>query len=275
MGSSSDDYLLSRDKLSSLRLTAQHYILHRNLGWLIHPTITSSFSQNTTFHIADVACGNGVWSIDVTEDFPKAHITALDISRAMFPPEWTRPSRIQFGLYDVLQPLPDEYVGKFDMVHLSFLIFGLVNKDKSVLMENLTKMLKPGGYIQWQDTTPTVLVPNDPPKSNFRTPSNYGIAMADMLSSLDWMYNRPKLFQDHGLVDVQTMQVTTKPQYLTLSAANVSVALAENARSVEATLPPDQAGPMSVVIKETMAEIEAGRLYSGDVNMVIGRKLPV
>ena len=277
MGSSStnDNYFLTRNFYASLRLTAQHWLSRKSTGWLIHPKISAHLSTLPSCRIVDLACGSGIWSLDVLETLPDAHVTALDISASAFPPEWTRPSRIKFGVLDIFESVPDEYIGQFDMVHLGVLAFGLVGRDKDKLISNMLKMLKPGGFLQWRECTPYVLRAEDPPgqvSSTFRNPPVFKTTMGEFFKSLNWLYDIVPILESHGLVQVESAPVINKPEHLHLWLANAAAGLHEFRAGAERLAPPQVAKSIISSVDETLQEIEQGRMFSVELFIVIARK---
>ncbi|KAI1608578.1 hypothetical protein EDD37DRAFT_169163 [Exophiala viscosa] len=147
-----DQYILLRDSSASSRLFGQHFIMTaKNGGWLLHPNVQAT-AEKSRARIADVATGNGVWAGEAALKYPDAQIVALDMSDKQYPPGWTMPKNLSFDTYNVLQAVPDKYIGYFDIVHIRLIAGGLKGPaDYAVVTENVSKMLKPGGYIQWQD----------------------------------------------------------------------------------------------------------------------------
>ncbi|KAL1966950.1 hypothetical protein VTN77DRAFT_3694 [Rasamsonia byssochlamydoides] len=147
-------YLLQRDKVESARLNEQHKFLVKLCGG---NAIHESIPKDQLFSIADVATGTGVWLADVKnqleEKYPSdtpRYYHGFDISDAQFPAEGDRGS-IKYSVHDCLQPFPAEHHGRYDLVHVRLLVAAIREKDYKVIVENLVPLLKPGGYIQWED----------------------------------------------------------------------------------------------------------------------------
>ena len=75
----------------------------------------------------------------------------FDISSAQFPPLKAFPTNTGFKELDVYGPIPDEYCGKFDLVQIRLIIAGVRESGPVPILENLLKLLKPGGYLIWID----------------------------------------------------------------------------------------------------------------------------
>ncbi|KAI8931409.1 hypothetical protein NX059_011739 [Plenodomus lindquistii] len=80
-------YILNRDRshAAASRLNVQFYLWKAALGYNIHPSIPPHLPPAPA--IAEVASGTGLWAIDVSAEFPKAHIEALDYNLEQSPPQ--------------------------------------------------------------------------------------------------------------------------------------------------------------------------------------------
>ncbi|KAJ5736649.1 uncharacterized protein N7483_001774 [Penicillium malachiteum] len=117
------------------------------LSYLLHPSIPIKDDMA----IADIGAGTGLWAIEVAVQLPSAQIIAYDISDTHFPlPEYRAPN-VTFNHLDFLGDIPSSLVGQFDVVHLRTWAFIIRDNDPSYLIQNASKLLKPDGYIQWED----------------------------------------------------------------------------------------------------------------------------
>lgn len=145
------DYKLPRDESENLRLSAQHYAFTRRQGWLLHPKVQEAISDIDNPQIADVACGTGIWAIEVAEKTMNSSVTGLDISDAQFPPRWTWPSNIVLDTLDLSRPIPYEHRAKYDVVHCRLLLAAGPSVDPRTWVKSFEKLLKPGGWLQWEE----------------------------------------------------------------------------------------------------------------------------
>lgn len=72
---------------------------------------------------------------------PSARLEGFDISFDAAPPVETLPSNVSFRQWNVNQDLPDDLVGAFDVVHVRFFAFVLMNEQVQPVVERLFKML--------------------------------------------------------------------------------------------------------------------------------------
>jgi hypothetical protein len=54
-------------------------------------------------------------------------------------------------LQNLLDPVPQDKKGTFDVLHLRLLVLGLPTGQWKIACENLFQLLKPGGYLQWEE----------------------------------------------------------------------------------------------------------------------------
>lgn len=165
------DYALRRDNRESLRLTTQHYCLTERQGWILQPDIDAALSKIENPQIVDVATGTGIWAIDAARIYHSATVTGLDISDAQYPATWTWPQNLDFGILDLLSDVPAHLQGKFDVVHCRLLLAAGPAIDKSIFIERFSKLLKPGGWLQWDELAwplKYLVIPPSSPSGTFQ-----------------------------------------------------------------------------------------------------------
>ncbi|KAJ8123667.1 hypothetical protein ONZ43_g436 [Nemania bipapillata] len=102
--------------------------------------------------IADVCTGTGIWAVSVAEELPNAQIRGFDIDASKFAKNL--PSNVQLQYGNVFEPFPSELLGKFDLVHARFLVSLLKKEDWVPVARNFMTLLRPGGWILWEDSGP-------------------------------------------------------------------------------------------------------------------------
>ncbi|KAL2816495.1 S-adenosyl-L-methionine-dependent methyltransferase [Aspergillus granulosus] len=161
------DYLLTAVETDeTLRLDIQHRMNLHILGQrMLHPKIPKNLER-----VADVGTGNGTWLVDLIKYRQKnsgsgnTKYYGFDISDSLFPkPETRQTLDIDFATHNFYKPFPDEHVGKYDLVHgrhLSLTIQGAA--DLTLAMQNISSLLKPGGYLQFEEYDYQAIVDNRP-----------------------------------------------------------------------------------------------------------------
>jgi hypothetical protein len=145
-----------RNFRSSARLHLQHLLWQNTVGFLLEPHIQSSIAGAKELKVADLACGNGVWLIDLDRDLSNKKISArldgYDINDGDFPSPAFLPPSVKLNKLDVLaRPLPQELVGAYDIVHIRAFSSIIFNCNTTPLLSTALAMLKPGGWLQWDE----------------------------------------------------------------------------------------------------------------------------
>ncbi|KAI1368600.1 hypothetical protein F5Y08DRAFT_247748 [Xylaria arbuscula] len=144
-----DGYALMRDCNASARLTAQHYLWKDLLGYLLHPDIPTRFAD---LKVADVATGNGIWLHDLARHAPpSAEFHGFDISLDQVGHQTWLPANIHMHTWNLFEEPPPQFREYFDVVHVRLITVVIKNDDPLPVLTNLTKLLKPGGFLQWDE----------------------------------------------------------------------------------------------------------------------------
>jgi SAM-dependent methyltransferase len=111
------------------------------------------FDKERVTHILDVGAGSGAWTLDVaripeikarsspTSSNP-IKLYMSDITSAKFPSSSILDSlNIAAFEQDVTKPFPEEMQGKFDVVHMSFLVWALTHEQWSLALKNIYNIL--------------------------------------------------------------------------------------------------------------------------------------
>lgn len=144
-------YILNRNRshAAASRLNVQFYLWKSVLKYNIHPSISAALPEAPV--IAEVAAGTCVWLMDVAREVPKAQLDGLDYNLRQAPPqEWLPPNTTKRH-WNIFDDVPDDLVGKYDYVHTRLLVLVVENQDPRPVIHNLRKLLKPGGFLQWDE----------------------------------------------------------------------------------------------------------------------------
>ncbi|KAL3470108.1 hypothetical protein BJX99DRAFT_264543 [Aspergillus californicus] len=157
-----DKYCLGRSQKESERLDAQHRLLTRiSDNTLIHPSI----AKDAVFSVADVGTGTGIWLKDVAaamDETQRCYYHGFDISADQFPSE--KPgANIDFSVHDITLPFPEEHWNRYDVVHVRLLVAALEESDYKTAVSNLSAILKPGGFLQWEELDEETYISEDNP----------------------------------------------------------------------------------------------------------------
>lgn len=157
MTTNDEYYRLERDAQESVRLTLQHFLWKSTYGWSLHPHAFQEPNLECPDQwprIADIACGTGVWTIDVSHTLASyaPEVVGFDIKDDFFPPKHDWPAGVSFELWNMFEPPPERYEGYFDVVHIRLVSATISNGDPRPVSRSALKLLKPGGFLQWNET---------------------------------------------------------------------------------------------------------------------------
>ncbi|KAI1773028.1 hypothetical protein F4818DRAFT_424653 [Hypoxylon cercidicola] len=205
-------YILNRSRrhAAASRLNLQFYLWKDALKFNIHPTILSSLPKTAV--IAEVASGSGVWLVDVSREFPEAQLDGLDYDIRQAPHQQWLPSNVNMRHWNIFDQVPDDLVGKYDYIHTRLLVLVVESKNPQPILRNLLKLLKPGGYLQWDelDTMNMCVKKVDP---NVQTPALDQLREWSWAGGLhDWTVKLPQFFTEEGFQDVKIDFVGDSPE---------------------------------------------------------------
>lgn len=154
--------LNTRDQIESDRLDFQHKVLADFMGYeLLHPSI--DVKGKDSLNVADVGTGTGIWLkklLSVLQSEGRSsRLIGFDISSDQFPSDT---GDIRFSTHDATQPFPAEHWTSYDVVHVRLFVFALREPDLRRVMENVVQLLRPGGYLQWEDADFCYTAANQP-----------------------------------------------------------------------------------------------------------------
>ncbi|RYP35499.1 hypothetical protein DL768_010994 [Monosporascus sp. mg162] len=139
------------------RLNLQHYLFNDIMqGDLLPPHIASALDASSTPpRVLEIATGSAIWLTEIAKTLPHdAELVGLDYDTSRFPHSSSLPSNITLRKADMYEPFPSDLLGRFDVVHVRMILFGLKEGHGTDLMRNLMTLLKPGGYLVWVETGP-------------------------------------------------------------------------------------------------------------------------
>lgn len=83
-----------------------------------------------------------MWLLDARDSLsPSAQLEGFDISFDATPPTGVLPPNVKFRHWDVNTDLPADLASAFDIVHVRFLSFVLMNDDAPAVVQKLFNML--------------------------------------------------------------------------------------------------------------------------------------
>ncbi len=106
---------------------------------------------NAPLRIADVACGSGAWLRSVAQELPQAELDGYDLSLAQCPPIQWLPGNIRLQEWNLFDDPAADMLGRYDVVHTRLIFTVVQNEDARPIIRNLMRLLKPGGWLQWDE----------------------------------------------------------------------------------------------------------------------------
>ncbi|KAI1499075.1 hypothetical protein F5X99DRAFT_430959 [Biscogniauxia marginata] len=277
----------ARNFRTSARLHLQHLLFQNTLGHLLEPHVESSIKGSKHLKVADLGCGNGVWLSDLAHELSKKGISAqldgYDVNPVNFPAPTFLPSSINLKKLDVLaRHLPAEMIGAYDIVHVRAFVSIIVNSDPTDFLSTALALLKPGGWLQWEESradhyfveSPTPDVSKSACETIIHMLKTGGEARGfkfDFLAELDQHLTK------HGFQDVSMQTVDKRRQDLKAWTEDYLMVWEE----LGVLFPPKATAPQAPLSRESwvdlfgraVKETEDGVVVSqGNIVSVVGRK---
>jgi len=135
------------------RLNFQHNVFLRMTKGHLLPTHIEA-SLPAAARIADIATGTGTWLAAAAARWPAARLDGFDMTPEHFPPAAALPPAVTLHPHsqNVLEPFPAEFAGAFDVAHVRLLMYGLKAAEWDRAFANVVALLKPGGWLLWEET---------------------------------------------------------------------------------------------------------------------------
>ncbi|KAF2681997.1 S-adenosyl-L-methionine-dependent methyltransferase [Lentithecium fluviatile CBS 122367] len=201
-------YVLGRGFSANARLNLQ-YFLWKDGGFLLHPSIPAN---GNNLRVAEIGVGTGIWLVDLARNLPpSARIDGFDIDLTQCPPKEWLPSNVSVHVLDCFKPFPNHLLEAYDIVHIQLFHLAVHNNDPGPIIQNLIRLLKPGGWISWGEidysSWKTVKTEEGEEAHDHITPllrmiGTMGGTRPDWTVD-DWPIRLPEIFARNGLVNVE------------------------------------------------------------------------
>ncbi|CAG8690218.1 3952_t:CDS:2 [Cetraspora pellucida] len=137
-------YFLPNDDDECDRLHLQHFI-ERYVWQSNFLAPVDRLLNKEGAKVLDVGTGAGSWLLEMATNYPKAKFIGIDISPVQ--PDFIKPKNTEFIEANVLEPLPFKD-NTFDFIFQRILYVGIPGKNWPSVVNELVRVLKPGGYIE-------------------------------------------------------------------------------------------------------------------------------
>jgi SAM-dependent methyltransferase len=137
--------------IEAASLSFQHRLLLHEIG----TCIPSMICPNEIHRVLNVACGPGVWMIELGQSYPQMKLTGIDSASSMIRiarenAYANRRANLTFEVQDYREPLPfgDR---TFDFVYVSPSSWTITPQMWPYLLDEILRTLRPGGWINLVD----------------------------------------------------------------------------------------------------------------------------
>ncbi|KAJ5371869.1 hypothetical protein N7517_003875 [Penicillium concentricum] len=264
----SKGYMLGRGHAAACRLNLQFYLWKESLQFNIHPSIF--IPANPV--IADIGTGTAIWLLDVAHSLPTATLDGYDIDLSNTPPTQWLPKRLILHEWNLFDPVPEHLVGTYDIVHLRLLILVVQNSDPVPIIQNVARLLKPGGYIQWDDLNyPDTHVAKADPE--LATPA-FDRLLKFVYSNgrHDWVLDLPTLLEQNGFESPRLDHFRDRMELANANGEQHLVTMEEFAKSLEKESV-DDAENIRLLLKDLSVEAVHGVALAMPRVVTVARKL--
>jgi hypothetical protein len=158
------------------------------------------------------------WLLEMAARFPQADLVGFDSTTSNYPHNTFLPPNVKLVQWNAFSELPREHVGIYDIVHLRTLGSAIVDNQVDPLLSNALKMLKPGGYLQWDENDPGRLACHAGDQSITTEHTESMVRMqAVMLRGhskilQDWLYGLPETLRERGCEVLANDVTDAKPE---------------------------------------------------------------
>lgn len=254
----SKGYMLGRGHAAACRLNFQFYLWKESFQFNIHPSIPIPSDPV----IADIGTGTSIWLLDIAKSLPNATLDGYDIDLSNTPATPWLPKNITLSNWSIFDPVPEHLVGKYDVVHLRLLILVVENSDPTPVIRNVARLLKPGGYIQWDDLDypGTHIAKADPAKE---TPAFDQLRQFVYSNGRhDWVMELPGILEQSGFTKADLYHFGDRKELITANGEQHLATMEEFAKSLDKKDMKEDAENIRVLLQNVELEARDGAALS-------------
>lgn len=232
------------------------------------------------------------WLVSLASDLQKEEklghrifFVGLDVQGGHYPAPENLPENMELGILDAFtEDLPTEHKGKYDVVHVRAFSSVIKQDNPGPLIKNAYEMLKPGGYLQWDDLDGGSFRPvspgSNPSPSTVQTTATQEMVATSMKSQqagmnlkYDWLARLGSIYEQQGLELVVDKRMEIKKELrsvMTVSLLMIHAHIARIATRNGCLIGTDQ--NWEEVWNKAGEEIAQGVSIIMDMIVVVGRK---
>ncbi|PWY75248.1 S-adenosyl-L-methionine-dependent methyltransferase [Aspergillus sclerotioniger CBS 115572] len=264
-------YSLDHGSAAAFRLNGLFYFWKETFGFNIHPTIAKAL-QSPSPRIADVATGTAIWLLDLARELPNATLDGLDMTLEKAPAAEWLPANITLREWNMNDEVHADLVGKFDVVHLRLLFIVVENGDPSPTIRKVTRLLKPGGWIQWDELS---LVGRQivTARPGLKTKALESLGWFwEANGRQDWVEQLPDSFEKEGLTKTQITHYRPLQEYFRAEGEVFIMTCEETARTLASKGEVEAARKLFQLVHQGSLETSAGAAHTAIKVVCIGQK---
>ncbi|QSS66508.1 TAM domain methyltransferase [Histoplasma capsulatum] len=139
------NYKFPNDEREQDRLNLVHYAIY----YLCDEKLFMAPFNPDGKRILDTGTGTGKWPIEMGDLYPSAELTGVDLSPIQ--PRWAPPN-VKF----IVEDIEEDWIEteQYDFIHCRYLMGSI--KDWPRLVKKYYQHLKPGGWVEFKDSTSTI-----------------------------------------------------------------------------------------------------------------------
>ncbi|KAI4106420.1 MAG: hypothetical protein L6R37_002218 [Teloschistes peruensis] len=139
---------------SSLSLNLEHCLWKNHLSFLIHPKVKIRNVNQGELRIAEIGTRTGLWLTDLAKTLgPSVQLDGFGSDLSLAPPPGWLPTNVSlFQRCNFVSDIEENLNGFYDVVRVDNIASHVFNNDPGALMKKFVAMLKPNGYLQWNES---------------------------------------------------------------------------------------------------------------------------
>ena len=169
---------------------------------------------------------------------------------------------------------PRDLLETYDMVHVRLFLAVIDNNDPTQILDHCFKLLKPGGYLQWDEYD---LQASEIVSVNERVPRDTLQAMceaAKKVKPVEWVPSLPGAFQKRGLEIVTVHRIQEpRPQFRLWQELHLVLAEEFAIGTLDTKGPPGCGDKLRHQIQAAYEELQQGSCILRTLQVVVGKKL--
>lgn len=168
---------------------------------------------------------------------------------------------------------PQHLWGTYDIVHIRLFLAVVDNNDPTQILDHCYKLLKPGGYLQWDEYDPFAADVIGVEEQVSKKALLAFCEMAKKQKPVEWVFSLPGTFQKHGL-EVLAVDRRHEPRSQIRLWQEMHLVLSEEfaINFLDPKGPPGSGDKVRNQIKMAYEELQHGAAISRMLQVVVAKK---